>query len=67
MGRIVRAASEMSAAALECGADEEVRATRCACSFPHPPHDWCDGNPNGKTFADLFKQQTQEAGDGGQA
>lgn len=23
-------------------------ATRCPCSFPHPPHDYCDGNPEGR-------------------
>ncbi len=28
--------------------------TRCSCSFPHPPHDWCDGNPMGEEPPQLF-------------
>lgn len=30
-------------------ASHEARG-RCSCSFPHPPHDWCDGNPKGEAF-----------------
>jgi hypothetical protein len=25
-------------------------AGRCSCSFAHPPHDWCDGNPDAVLF-----------------
>jgi hypothetical protein len=27
--------------------------TRCSCSFAHPPHDFCDGNPGAKFVAAL--------------
>lgn len=26
-------------------ADAEPPVNRCPCSFPHPPHDYCDGTP----------------------
>ena len=29
--------------------DTAIR-TRCSCSFPHPPHDFCDGNPDAPMF-----------------
>lgn len=29
-------------------------AFRCPCSFPHPPHDYCDGNPKGKPLGSEF-------------
>ena len=27
--------------------DPVTGRTRCTCSYPHDPHDWCDGNPGG--------------------
>lgn len=41
-------------AAMEYGklfSEQPVERTRCSCSFSHPPHDWCDGNPNGEIQA----------------
>ena len=28
----------------------EPTPNRCSCSFPHMPHDYCDGNPNALMF-----------------
>jgi hypothetical protein len=33
-------------------APDEKLATRCPCSFPHPPHDRCDGNPDAEPFGE---------------
>lgn len=35
----------------ECLCHRTRYATRCVCSFPHPPHDFCDGNPDAKPFS----------------
>lgn len=39
----------------ECGRchGTGIIATRCSCSFPHPPHDFCDGNSDAPMFPNL--------------
>lgn len=37
-------------AMVEC-LDRAIQRTRCPCSFEHPPHDACDGNPGAKFAA----------------
>ena len=35
-----------AARAIIAQADPASSRTRCSCSFSHPAHDWCDGNPD---------------------
>jgi hypothetical protein len=32
--------------------DDATVVNRCPVSFPHPPHDYCDGSPSGERAAD---------------
>lgn len=43
---LLRALDRMYREAVRAAVALESR-TRCSCLFAHPPHDWCDGNPNG--------------------
>jgi hypothetical protein len=35
------------------GASQGAVTTRCAVSFEHPPHDYCDGNPGAKFLPEI--------------
>lgn len=42
--------------------EEMIERTRCPCSFSHPPHDSCDGNPDGELIgAKSWRERAESA------